>query len=94
MNEPMTWGDFILKASLGLLSFMALCYGGFWVIRWFTRELKESRASFLAAIDKDRDHHNTEVDKLIAAFDRGNEKILDRIDGLECAPSRERNSRG
>lgn len=100
-TDPNAWGDFILKVGLGIASFMALCYGAFWVLRWFTRELKESRASFLVAINEgrvelkeDRAAHVAEMDKLIRVFEKGHEKIIDRLDSLECAPPRDRSSRG
>lgn len=48
------WLEAIAKVGLGVASFGALV----WYLRWMAGELKESRVSFLVALDK-RSEHDT-----------------------------------
>ncbi len=93
--DPTTggWGEFALKAGLGLLSFMALCYGGFRVVQWlvaeikdsrvqFAAELKGSRDAFIAAIDKQHADHSAENHILAQAQERQTDRIIGAIGDL------------
>lgn len=97
-----SWLETIGKVGLGVASFGGLLF----VLRWFTVELRDSRlafavelkdtrGAFLASLDKQHAEHAAENHLLAEKQDRQTARILDRIDGLECAPaSRDRNNSG
>lgn len=78
-TDPTGWGDFITKVGLGAASFLALCYGGFYVVRYLLGELKESRTAFLTALDKQHADHVTENRILAEAQERNTDRIVDAI---------------
>lgn len=57
------WGEFALKAGLGLLSFIALCYGGFRVVQWLVAEIKDSRVTFAAELKGSREAYLASLDR-------------------------------
>lgn len=77
--DPTGWGDFVTKVGLGAASFLALCYGGFYVVRYLLGELKESRSAFLIALDKQHEDHAKENHLLAEQQDRNTDRIVDAI---------------
>lgn len=92
-----SWLDTVAKVGLGVASFAALVGGGYIFLRALLAELKESRVSFLAALERLEVSHTAENNLVAQGHERQTDRILDRIDSLACAQpenGRDRNSRG